>query len=74
MVRRILMTSVLTLAAWPAPAQGEAWQDRTQWDWGQHRTGLAAETAVEPAVPVEIRDHWDYPGAPVRYAGHARQG
>lgn len=74
MVRRTLMPCLFVVAAWPALAQGEAWQDRAHWDWGQHRTGFAAEAAEEPAVPVELRDHWDYPGAPVRFAGQGLRG
>lgn len=74
MVRHVLLSGLFALAATPVLAQAEAWQDRAHWDWGQHRTGFAVESAEEPAVPAEIRDHWDYPGAPVRYAGHGHRG
>ncbi len=70
----------LAVAAWApeAAAQGEgrgaAWQDRSTWDWGQHRTGFAAEVQEMPVDPVWQHDHWDYPGAPVRFAVHGRPG
>ena len=57
-----------------AEAFGEAWQDRSRWDWGQHRTGFERDAPEVPVVPAPIRDHWDYPGAPVRFAGQPHQG
>ena len=75
MVRLFLMTCLFALAATvPALAQGEAWQDRITWDWGQHQTGFGAEVQEMPVVPTQMQDHWDYPGAPVRFAEHGRRG
>jgi hypothetical protein len=57
-----------------AEAPGQSWQDRSSWDWGQHRTGFAEEAHEMPVMPAPIWDHWDYPGAPVRFAGQPQQG
>ncbi len=69
-----LLALAAAILAAPALAQGAAWQDRSQWDWGQHRTGFAMEPAAAPALPATYRDDWDDPGAPVRVAGQARRG
>lgn len=78
MPRLSLIACLFALAAAPlaapALAQGEGWQDRSQWDWGQHRTGVTAEPPEMPPVPATIQDHWDYPGAPVRFAGQPQRG
>ena len=74
------IAGVLALSlAGTAMAQGEghggSWQDRSHWDWGQHRMGLAGEAPAPAGEPVQvIDDHWDYPGAPVRFAGHTLRG
>lgn len=54
--------------------QADSWQDRSRWDWGQHRMGFAGEGPQVPAVPLPVPDHWDYPGAPVRFAEHGMRG
>lgn len=78
MARPFLGLFAIMFAVGPALAQGEApaqpWQDRSSWDWGQHRTGFAGEAPEVPVVPAQIWDHWDYPGAPVRFAGQPQRG
>jgi hypothetical protein len=78
MPRLSLMPRLLALGiaahAVPALAQGEGGQDRSQWDWGQHRTGFAVDPPEMAPVPAITEDHWDYPGAPVRFAGQPRLG
>lgn len=74
-LRRAALAAILVGLAGPALGQGEGSEDRRHWDWGQHRTSLVAEDHAEPpAAPVITHDHWDYPGAPVRFAGRAFRG
>lgn len=60
-------------AAPRAAAQGEG-MERQHWDWGQHRTGLVESVAEPPPASALPQDHWDYPGAPVRFAGGTLAG